>query len=83
MQEDEALGIYMQQRVGKIALGSGGLTGLGLSGGDYTYVPEIHNDFIFSYIGMTMGLLGCLPVSYTHLLLALPYLSSIPFMKTI
>ena len=65
MQEDEALGIYMQQRVGKIALGSGGLTGLGLSGGDYTYVPEIHNDFIFSYIGMTMGLLGCLCLLYT------------------
>lgn len=32
MQEDEALGIYMQQRVGKIALGSGGLTGQGTFG---------------------------------------------------
>ncbi len=62
MQQDEAVGIYMQQRLGKIALGSGGLTGLGLSGGNYTYVPEIHNDFIFSYIGMTMGLLGCMLV---------------------
>lgn len=62
MQEEEALGIYMQQRLGKIALGSGGLTGKGLFGGEYIYVPEIHNDFIFSYIGMTMGLLGCLLV---------------------
>ncbi len=62
LQEEEALGIYMQQRLGKIALGSGGLTGQGLFGGNYTYVPEIHNDFIFSYIGMTMGLLGCLGV---------------------
>lgn len=59
IQEQEWLGLYMQQRLGKIALGSGQLTGLGLSGGKYTYVPEIHNDFIFSYIGMTLGLLGC------------------------
>ena len=76
MQEDEALGIYMQQRVGKIALGSGGLTGLGLSGGDYTYVPEIHNDFIFSYIGMTMGLLGCLLVVGLIAALSLKILSN-------
>ncbi len=62
LQEEEALGVYMQQRLGKIALGSGGLTGQGIFGGNYTYVPEIHNDFIFSYIGMTMGLLGCLGV---------------------
>lgn len=62
LQEQEAIGAYMQQRLGKIALGSGGLTGQGLSGGNYTYVPEIHNDFIFSYIGMAMGLLGCLLV---------------------
>ena len=76
MQEDEALGIYMQQRVGKIALGSGGLTGLGLSGGDYTYVPEIHNDFIFSYIGMTTGLLGCLLVVVLIATLSLKILSN-------
>lgn len=76
MQQEEALGIYMQQRVGKIALGSGGLTGLGLSGGDYTYVPEIHNDFIFSYIGMTMGLLGCLLVVGLLALLSLKILSN-------
>lgn len=76
MQEEEALGIYMQQRLGKIALGSGGLTGQGLSGGHYTYVPEIHNDFIFSYIGMTMGLLGCLLVIGLLAALSLKILSS-------
>ena len=76
MQEDEALGIYMQQRVGKIALGSGGLTGQGLSGGEYTYVPEIHNDFIFSYIGMTMGLLGCLLIVGMLAALSLKILSN-------
>lgn len=62
LQESESLGIFMQQRLGKIALGSGQLTGLGLLGGDYTYVPEMHNDFIFAYIGMTLGLLGCVGV---------------------
>ncbi len=76
MQQDEALGIYMQQRLGKIALGSGGLTGQGLFGGNYTYVPEIHNDFIFSYIGMTMGLLGCLLVVVLLGTLSLKVLSS-------
>lgn len=76
LQEEESLGIYMQQRLGKIALGSGGLTGQGLSGGHYTYVPEIHNDFIFSYIGMTMGLLGCLLVIGLLAALSLKILSS-------
>lgn len=76
LQEEEALGIYMQQRLGKIALGSGGLTGQGISGGNYTYVPEIHNDFIFSYIGMAMGLLGCLLVIGLLAALCLKILSS-------
>lgn len=76
MQEEESLGIYMQQRLGKIALGSGGLTGQGIFGGNYTYVPEIHNDFIFSYIGMTMGLLGCLLVVGLLAMLSLKILSS-------
>ena len=61
MQQDEILGIYMQQYLGKKALGSGGITGLGLFGSDnYTYVPELDTDFIFSYIGMTLGFVGCL-----------------------
>ncbi|MCR4781015.1 MAG: FtsW/RodA/SpoVE family cell cycle protein [Ruminiclostridium sp.] len=61
MQQDEILGIYMQQYLGKKALGSGGIMGLGLFGSDnYTYVPELDTDFIFSYIGMTLGFVGCL-----------------------
>ncbi len=68
MQQEEILGIYMQQYLGKKALGSGRLTGLGLFGSDkYTYVPEIDTDFIFSYIGMTLGFVGCI---VTVLLLA-------------
>jgi rod shape determining protein RodA len=55
------LGIYMQQYLGKKALGSGRITGLGVFGSDkYTYVPEIDTDFIFSYIGMTLGFVGCI-----------------------
>lgn len=52
-------GVGNQQRQGKIALGSGQLTGKGLFGGRYSYVTEQHNDFIFSYVGQTVGFIGC------------------------
>lgn len=44
------------------ALGSGGITGLGLgqSRQKTLYMPEPHNDFIFSIIGEEIGLIGCL-----------------------
>ena len=61
MQQSEILGIYYQQWLGKKALGSGQMTGLGLFGSDnYTYVSEIDTDFIFAYIGMTLGFVGCI-----------------------
>lgn len=49
-----------QTNLSKIALGSGQLMGKGLFGGDYSYVPVCHNDFIFSYVGQTLGFIGCL-----------------------
>lgn len=49
-----------QQAAGKIALGSGQLFGKGLFDGEYYYVPDAHNDFIFSYIGQTLGFVGCM-----------------------
>ncbi len=55
--------ILYQQRLSKIALGSGQLYGKGLLGGDYCYVPVCHNDFIFSYIGQTLGFIGCMAVA--------------------
>lgn len=60
MQQNEINGIFHQQYWGRVALGSGGLTGEGLFGGEYVYVPEIQNDFIFSYIGNALGFVGCL-----------------------
>lgn len=45
-----------------IAIGSGQLTGKGLFGGDYSYVPLCHNDFIFSYAGQTLGFIGCVGI---------------------
>ncbi len=60
VQAEQMLNLYDQQHRGLIALGSGQLTGKGLLGGDYTYVPAIQTDFIFSSIGMTLGFIGCI-----------------------
>ena len=54
--------IYQQER-GLTAIGSGGITGLGLYKGPLTQtpnaIPEAENDMIFSVIGEELGLLGC------------------------
>ncbi len=55
-----------------IAIGSGGPTGKGLHMGshhDLGYVPEDHNDFIFSVIGEELGLIGTLSVVIGYLVL--------------
>ena len=43
------------------AIGSGGLFGAGLgeSKQKYLYIPEPHNDFIFSILGEELGCIGC------------------------
>jgi cell division protein FtsW len=48
-----------------IAIGSGGLWGLGLGGGRQKlfYVPEADTDFIFAVIGEELGLVGCVAVA--------------------
>jgi rod shape determining protein RodA len=62
VREAEMLGFFNQQHRSLIAMGSGELTGRGLSGGEYIYVPEYQTDFIFTYIGMTLGFVGCVAV---------------------
>jgi cell division protein FtsW len=48
-------------RQSKIAVGSGGVTGLGLMQGKQKllYLPEAHTDFIYAVVGEELGLLGC------------------------
>lgn len=48
------------------AIGSGGLFGVGLGNSTqkYLYIPEAHNDFIFSIIAEELGFLGCVFVIF-------------------
>lgn len=56
----DMLGDGYQQYKGQVALGSGEIFGRGLFPKESLYrVPEAHNDFIFSYIGQTLGFVGC------------------------
>ncbi len=55
-------GLEYQQNLGLKAIRSGKLFGLGLNGGDYVSVPEMHNDFIFSFIGEAFGFVGAIVV---------------------
>ncbi|HEY4412279.1 MAG TPA: putative lipid II flippase FtsW, partial [Gaiellaceae bacterium] len=47
-----------------LALGSGGILGVGLGASrqKFSYLPEAHNDFIFAVLGEELGLLGGLVV---------------------
>jgi len=53
-----------QTRQAEIAMGSGGLTGVGLGKGrqKYNYLPQIHNDYIFPAIAEELGYLGTMSV---------------------
>jgi rod shape determining protein RodA len=49
----------------KIAIGSGGLHGLGLFHGTFTggnFVPSVQTDFIFTVVGEELGFIGCAAV---------------------
>ena len=56
-----------------LALGSGGLFGLGLghSRQKFFYLPERHTDFIFAIIGEELGLVGAAAVIVLFMLLAM------------
>ena len=55
----------LQTTYGKIAIGSGQLTGQGLTHGTMTQlqnVPENQTDYIFSVAGEELGFLGCIAI---------------------
>ena len=56
-----------------IAIGSGGLTGVGLGKGrqKFLYLPEEHNDFIFAVVCEELGLIGAALVMLVFALLIL------------
>ena len=62
--EDHKDGAGYQAWQAMIALGSGGVTGLGLGNGRQKlgFVPENHTDFILSIVGEEMGLVATLAV---------------------
>ena len=58
----DPLGKGFQALQAKIAVATGGITGVGLMEGKQKlfYLPEPHNDFIFAVIGEELGLVGAL-----------------------
>jgi len=60
--ESDPLGKGFQQLEGLTALGAGKLMGNGIFSGDHWWTPEIHNDFIFVFIGQSLGFVGCIAV---------------------
>ncbi len=58
----DPVGSDYQQRLSRISIGSGQMTGKGLFQEEYWYVPKMHNDFIFSFIGQALGFVGALAV---------------------
>ncbi|HZW53636.1 MAG TPA: putative lipid II flippase FtsW [Candidatus Elarobacter sp.] len=55
-----------------LALGSGGIFGLGLGASrqKYFYLPEAYTDYIFAVLGEELGLLGCIAVIALFVLFA-------------
>ena len=60
--EGDELDALYQQTIGRMALGSGGITGQGWMNGSLTQagiIPEDYTDFIFTACGEEFGLIGC------------------------
>ena len=71
--EAHAGGAALQAEQAKIAIGSGGLTGLGLGDGmqKHGFLPEIQSDFIFANIGEELGLVATLLVVLAFFIIAI------------
>lgn len=73
---DDALGKGMQAIQSLLAIGSGGVTGLGLGNSKqkFLYLPEAQNDFIFAVVCEELGLIGaCLILALFALLIIRGY----------
>lgn len=55
-------GIAYQQLRGLTAMGSGQMFGNGIFSNNHIYVPENYNDFIFTFLGESLGFIGCFGV---------------------
>lgn len=64
-----------QQTQSMIAVGSGGLNGIGMfvDGAMYqlNYIPADHTDFIFTTIGEAYGFVGCITITLVYLMMIL------------
>jgi len=68
--DPQGAGFHIYQSL--IAVGTGGLTGLGLMEGKQKlfYLPEPHTDFIFAVVGEELGLIGALAIVVLFLIFA-------------
>lgn len=71
--EENREGVGYQAYQAMLAIGSGGVTGLGLGNGRQKlgFVPEHHTDFIFSIIGEELGLIATILVVLTFITLVI------------
>jgi len=69
--EKDPLGSSYQIRQATLALGSGGLMGVGIgkSRQKYEYLPEANTDSIFAIIGEETGLVGATTISFLYLVI--------------
>lgn len=70
-QNEESLGASYQTCQALIAIGSGGIFGLGIGNSvqAYGYLPEAENDSIFAIIGEKLGFVGLSIILFLYLLL--------------
>lgn len=69
--ESDPLGHGFQTLQSLIAIGNGGIHGLGLgaSRGKFFYIPESHTDGVFAIIGEELGILATVPIIFLYLIL--------------